>query len=178
MALGIRKGSVITGDLMERAVMMDAEYRARRAALELLSYRSRSEAELGKKLADKGFEADTVRSVVSDLVDRGLLDDNAFATEFVAQRVKSKGHGAVRLRSDLIRRGVNAEVVERALLKIRDDIDWKSTALKVASRKWDGMPKHLEITRRRKRLHDHLARRGFDFGLIREVVDEVTDRGC
>ncbi|MBT8402161.1 MAG: RecX family transcriptional regulator, partial [Rhodothermia bacterium] len=55
--------------------------------------------------------------------------------------------------------------------------DWKEAATEEARKKWKKMPDGLDLTRKKRRLRDHLVRRGFDFGIIREVMEEVANGG-
>ncbi len=171
---GIRVGTDLTTDLLESAQEADASYRARDAALLLLSYRPRTTAELSRRLAEKGYANNVVAAVVRDLTDEGLIDDVGFADEYVEQRVRGQRHGLVRIRTELAKKGVPPPIVEAAISRAALDADWKAAATHEARRKWGSMPNGLDLMRKKKRLHDHLVRRGFDFGLIREVMEEVA----
>lgn len=174
-SIGIQVGSILTSKLLESAKSADAPYRARDAALHLLSYRPRTTAELRKKLLQKEYPVDAVESVIRSLTDEGLIDDNAFATEFVEQRVRGRRHGIVRIRSELLKRGISTSVINTAIRRGATHNDWQEAAMQEANNKWRKMPDGLALRRKRKRLHDHLVRRGFDFSLIREVMQKVED---
>ena len=66
--------------------------KAKNAALRLLSYRSRSEKEVQRRL-ERRFTQDAVARTLSDLRRQGLLDDAAFAKEWRYQRERFRPRG-------------------------------------------------------------------------------------
>lgn len=178
VSIGIQVGTILTAQLQELAKRADASYKARDSAVHLLAYRPRTTTELRRKLVEKGYPDDSVETVIRDLTEEGLIDDNAFATEFVEQRVRGGRHGRVRIRSELLKRGISASAANIAIRESSTHSDWKDAAAKEARKKWQKMPDSLELERKKKRLHDHLVRRGFDFSLIREVMEEVANGGA
>jgi regulatory protein len=71
--------------------------KAKNAALRLLSYRSRSEKEVQRRLAGR-FTQDAVDRTLSDLRSQGLLDDAAFAKEWREQRERFRPRGPAVIR--------------------------------------------------------------------------------
>ena len=73
--------------------------------------------------------------IVSECERLHLLDDESFASEFVASRHRSKGHGPTRLRSDLMKKGVAQETIDKAM----DNLDPERVgerAEEVLRKKW------------------------------------------
>ncbi|MGH2755031.1 MAG: regulatory protein RecX [Actinomycetota bacterium] len=96
----------------EPATDSDEEYRAAMSrAGSILARRSHSQKELKDKLGGLGPEiADRVLDRLSAL---GILDDEAFAEEWVESNRGRKGLEA--LRAGLSARGIDAEIVDRVL---------------------------------------------------------------
>lgn len=103
-----------------------AERRARRlevddpaevlaAAARLLENRSRTKAEVRRRLTEQGFRPDLVEGAVVRLVELGYLDDAAFARAWVESRDRARPRGARALRDELRRKGVTADDAEAAL---------------------------------------------------------------
>lgn len=76
-----------------------------------LARRPHSRAELGLKL--KAFEPEVVEAALVRLEELGLIDDVAFAEQWVRER--SQGRGPRALRVELAQKGVAQEVIEAAL---------------------------------------------------------------
>ena len=71
--------------------------KAKNAALRLLSYRSRSEKEVQRRLEGR-FTKEAVERTLSDLRRQGLLDDAAFAKEWREQRERFRPRGPAVIR--------------------------------------------------------------------------------
>jgi regulatory protein len=139
-------------------------------ALNYLSYRPRSEKEVRQNLK----KHDTHPGVIDEIIDRlkrgGLVNDSSFAELWVENRSEFRPRGARMLRSELWQKGISDEVISETL----DDLDETSLALK-AARKKARRYRDLEREEFRKKLFGFLARRGFHYGIIAEVVPTVWE---
>src|SRR5215475_15162540 len=85
-------------------------------ALNLLSYKPRSLAEMRARLMEKDWaEAAVVDQVLARLEESGYLNDEDFATNFANSRLTAKPVGRTRLRRDLQRKKLQSETIESAL---------------------------------------------------------------
>ena len=75
---------------------------------------------LRDKLLDKGHDEQAAEYAVAWLLERGLLDDAAYA-ESVVRSCARKGYGELRIRQELARRGVARETAEEALQPFSPD---------------------------------------------------------
>ena len=62
----------------------DSLERARSHALRLLKFRPRSEAELRRRLIQKGFSSSVAEALLAEMKRQGLLNDSKFARLFAA----------------------------------------------------------------------------------------------
>ncbi len=92
------------------------------AGLRFLEPRARSTSEVRRRLTSAGYRPDLVESVVERLGDLDMLDDEAFAREWIRSRDRAHPRGERALRSELRAKGVSAEVVS-AVLAERSDPD-------------------------------------------------------
>lgn len=90
----------------------DAE--AERLAVAALERRPRTEAELRRTLAARGFSAARVDAVVGRLRRAGFLDDRALAVQYLLSRSERLGHAPARLAAELRARGVPAATLAEA----------------------------------------------------------------
>ncbi|OWF83979.1 recombination regulator RecX [Yersinia frederiksenii] len=123
-------------------------------AMRLLSQRDHSESELRRKLAVQPFSAKghwgkravsgseepaedidpkVIEQVIAYCYQHNWLDDSRFATSYINSRSR-KGYGAQRIRSELMRKGVDKELIQAAF-EI-SEIDWSLLAKEVAQRKF------------------------------------------
>lgn len=155
---------------------MKAETTTYDRALNLLTFRARSEAELRRKLLQKGEDAAEVEDVIARLRDQKLLDDADFARQFARTKVLGAGASRRRIVQELTRKGVARGVADEAVegLQESEGIDPSGAIHRVAEKKWKLLGKLDDFTRRR-RLYAFLARRGFDTDEIRTAMNALGE---
>lgn len=84
------------------------------AAVRLLARREHSRAELQRKLAERGIPEELVDTVLDSLAARRLQSDERYAESLLASRI-GRGQGPVRIRRELVERGVDAAQIDAAL---------------------------------------------------------------
>jgi regulatory protein len=170
---GLRRGMEADEARLATLQEEDLRWRAREAALHLLSFRARSRAELASRLRRREFPPEVVESCVADLAAAGLLDDSAFAEAFVRDGIRGKPRGPRRLASELRAKGVAPEEVSAAIREVlgAEDVSEVELARQAAAR-WRPRPGEDPV-RARRRLHGYLARRGFGHEAIHEVLAEL-----
>lgn len=137
------------------------EAQAKDVCLRLLTDRARSRAELADKLAAKGFAADVAERALNRLAEVGLIDDAAFAEQWVHSRHTFSGKGKKVLAEELRRKGVAPEIAAPALAAITGD-DERARAAELVRQKLRTLPRDLDRDKATRRLVSMLARRGYD----------------
>jgi len=151
-------------------------------ALEWVLVRPRSEKELNDYLVKKlrTSSSDTLKAVrpslrssedVSELlktilerlIAKGYVDDRKFAEYYVENRFVKKGISRKRLKMELIKKGINKDIIDE-VLDVRND---EEEALKI-------------IAKKRARYDDdkliqYLCRQGFSYQLAQSLVTRETD---
>lgn len=146
--------------------------RARNAAYRYLTIRPRSRWEVEQRLADRGFVKDIIVSVLDHLVRLGYLDDEQFARDWAASRVRTRGFGRRRIEQDLRNRGISTEVIRRTMAGLFADQPEAEIARKEAEKKIRTMSR-LDPEVRRRRLAGFLERKGFTSDIIRSILYAV-----
>lgn len=148
----------------------DLEF-ARKIALDLLSVRQRSEAELREALAKRQVPEPIVDELCARFTEVGLLDDAKFAATLASSRSRFSQRGRVRIRQELRQKGVDDEVAAEAIAEISPD-DELEAARAVAEKKMRSL-RGLEYRVAQRRLAGVLARRGFSPDLVMRVTKEA-----
>lgn len=137
----------------------------RSVAMDLLTGREYSRAELGKKL-EKRFEGnESIGDVLERLQEEGLQSDERFTEAFLRSRLY-RGHGLARIKMDIRQKGIRDELLEAAVEQ--SDIDWFALAREVAQRKF-GSSLATEQKEKAKRMR-FLQYRGFNFEQIKYAL--------
>lgn len=147
-------------------------------ALELLSFRARSESELERRLLRGGHSPSTTASALRRCRELGYLDDRAFALAHVRDRLRLRPKGRRALRSELFRKGVDGELAEAAIDEAFAEagVDEADLARRLAGKRVEALG-NLEVDVARRRLGGYLVRRGFPPPLVRSVVAEALPVG-
>ncbi|WP_051580117.1 regulatory protein RecX [Pseudonocardia acaciae] len=153
----------------------DPETVAKAICLRLLTDRARTRTELAAALHRKGVPAEVAERVLGRFSEVGLIDDAAFAEQWVRSRHNSRGLARRALAAELHRKGVDGEVVGRAVAALDRDSE-ERRARELVDRKLRTIPSADH--RAANRLVGMLARKGYPAGLAYRVVREaLSERG-
>ena len=142
-------------------------------ALRLLALRPRTQAELRRRLAQRGFRPQDIEATIVRLSELGLVDDAAFARFWVEQRAAFRPSGRRRLIAELRAKGVAHEAIDEALQE-QDD----SASIEAVARRRAATLVNVREATFSRRLQAFLLRRGFDASLARTVVGRLLrERG-
>ena len=157
-------------DQLSAAADVEAAYRTALRALEIRSF---ARGDLTRRLLRKGHPRPAVEGALERAAKLGLLDDAAFARNYVQTRA-ARGRGPARLTRDLLSMGVERSLINRAL-----DAEWPEgsdrTAVPLAlAHKRAGQLGGLPRQTKRRRVVAYLARRGFTGREISDMVEKVV----
>jgi len=163
---GLHHGQVLSDSRVEELAAADLFGKCLNAALRLLSYRPRSEAEIRTRLSRR-FDRETIEGVILQLRERQMIDDVAFAAFWREARDSFSPRGRLLLKVELRNKGIDPELIDKVL----DGIDDEESAYRAAQKRGRTLAKEDYETFRRK-LGAFLRRRGFSYG----VVNRTTER--
>lgn len=167
--------------------------------LRWISSRPHSEKELMIYLNKPNPKAKTPKSemavqmVIDKLTKLGYVNDEEFAKWYIESRTRSRPRGKRLLALELRAKGIDKEVIT-SLLEARDEHQSFSSpvsplflqspllppseedlAFKVAEKKYPSY-KNLERREFKQKMSAYLARRGFDWETIRQVIDQLLQK--
>lgn len=173
--LGLEEGTELTEERLHDVLREAQRQEAMDVALSYLSHRSRSRAEVRRRLRREDVAETVVEDVLARCEEMGYLDDREFAAGWARDRIRLKPRGRLRLVAELRKKGVSeadAEAgVERAFREA--DVTERELLERAARKRWESRRTDDPRTARR-RLAGYLKRRGFPFHDIREVVDRLV----
>jgi regulatory protein len=169
-AARLKVGQELSDADIARLQKQDEIERAYERALNFLSYRPRSEAEVRRNLRGKDAEEQVIERVIERLTRAGLLDDREFARYWVENRAQFKPRGARALRQELWEKGVPDAVVAETL----EGFDEEEAARQVAETGARKMA-HLAPRDFRRKLSAYMMRRGFSYAVINPLIEEMLE---
>lgn len=136
-------------------------------ALNLISYRQRTEAELRRRLSEKAAP-DIVDVAVERLKEQGLVDDAKYAMEWSDSRARRSPRSSRMIVRELVNKGVSPSLAESSV----EDLDDDDTALDAASR-FARRLADADYEQFHRRLWGHLQRRGYGASVSRRVISSL-----
>jgi regulatory protein len=150
----------------------DPESVARTILLDQLTGRARSRRELADKLRQRRVPDEVATRLLDRFTEVGLVDDAAFARQWVESRQASRGLAKRALADELRRKGVDPEVVREAVDEV-DPADEEAAARALVRKKLPSL-RRVDRATATRRLAGMLARKGYPAGLAFAVVrDEL-----
>jgi regulatory protein len=164
----LRVEEELSAEQIEALARSDGIQRCFNAAVHYLSYRPRSEPELRERLERRGFNGDSVETVIARLKEQRLVDDTAFAQFWTDNRESFSPRSRWLTRLELRRKGVAEDIIDRVV----GTIDEEDSAYRAALKKARSLPQS-DYQSFRRRLGEHLKRRGFSYGVINNTVNRL-----
>ena len=167
-AAWLQVGQELSPEKIQELQDVDAQEVAYQRALNFISYRPRSEAEVRKNLQKHETPEEVIIEILARLRQNGLVDDLQFAQTWVENRSTFRPRGRRALAVELRQKGITNEAIDEALRELDEDSLAYQAALK-QSRKYSG----LEWQVFRQKMGAFLARRGFSYGVAKPVIEQV-----
>ena len=165
---GLTTNQELSSGQVKALAAADRHRRCLNTAIRYIGYRPRSEFEIRQRLRQRGFEDDYVEKVVADLKEQGLIDDTSFARFWKENREDFSPRSRWLTGVELQRKGIDRETIEQVVNEVDDNTSAYRAALSKA--------RHLSSSDYqifRRRLGEHLKRRGFTYEVINNVIDKV-----
>ncbi|MBA3658244.1 MAG: regulatory protein RecX [Gemmatimonadales bacterium] len=170
---GIRVGADLDSEQGQRLSEAADREAAYHTILRALGRRAYARADLARRLVRRGHAKDAVEAGLVRAEAAGFLDDAAYALHYVQTRAPN-GRGPARLVRDLLSRGVDRALVDRAIaIQWPDGSDRGAAAFALAEKRaaqLGALPRQAK----RRRLLAYLARRGYTGHQVTEIVGKVV----
>jgi regulatory protein len=165
---GLTVGQEVNEDRRETLADLDRYQRCHNAALRFLAYRPRSEAEIRQRLQRHGYDGKDIDKTLARLKEQGLADDTAFARFWRENRDTFSPRSRRLTKLELQRKGLSSDIIEQVISEVDDGDNAYRAAISRARRL-----SLADYQVFRERLGGYLGRRGFSYGIIKEVIERV-----
>ena len=154
------------------AVTPEEQKSVRRKAMLLLEHMDRTEKGLSDRLRQAGFSAEAAEDAMDYVRSYGYLNDQRYAVNYISFRMGTKSRQ--KILQELARKGIDREVAlaaweEAAEIEEPDEL----AVLRTAVNKKCQSDTVLD-EKGMRRLQGFLLRRGFSYGDISHVLDEMN----
>lgn len=175
--LGIYKGLGVTKRDIKGWERVDMCERLYKNVLNLITRRPRSKREIYLYLERKLFKVEEkeriVQKVLLKLEKQGYIDDLSFATWWVNERMSYKPRGKFLIQQELRQKGVNHDIIARAIEKAGLDSEKEMEyALKLGKKKKKFLG-NLKNDKDKRKFFNYLIGKGFGYSVIRRVYEKL-----
>lgn len=170
VAAWLKIGQQLSQKNIDELLSGDTVETAYQRALNFLSYRLRSITEVERNLIKHETDQHIISRTIQRLIDKKYLDDEEFAIRWVENRGEFRPRGTHMLRSELRQKGVSSKNIEAALLNLDEwELAYKAASLRAPRLKMKGWEEF------RRKMYGYLARRGFNYENLSEIVSMVWE---
>lgn len=166
---GIKEGTHIPFDDFLEINHLSNCNRAYEKALYLLDYRDRTFVEIKRKLLEN-YPPEAVDYALERVQDLGLIDDENFARRFAGEMINFKNYGKKRVESELYRRGVERDIIDKVLAEF--DIDNEEKIREIIKRKYYPVSDDKKEV---AKIINALMRQGYSYSDIKNALKLTED---
>ena len=163
----VAKGMELSEEETDRLIYENDLRRARERALYLMESRDHSYRELFDKL-EKNYSEDICFEVCNRLAEIGVINDRRYAEKLCRQLFEVKKLGRYRVRQEMRLKGLGSEIIEEAMENFSEEDEPFERLEKLVEQKYE---RYLTDRKGVEKVRNALARKGYSFGEIKEVLD-------
>lgn len=158
-------------EIQEMKYFSDIE-RAKSRAINYISGKLKTKYEVRLKLKEKDFTEDIIDEVIDILEKEEYLNDRLYCEVFIEDKKQLNGYGKNKIKSLLIQKGVSKSVFEDYLDEFEYEEEFDN-ALKMGIKKLNLLSNEDDNFKKKQKLINYLAYRGFSFDVINDVLREI-----
>ena len=158
-------------EILEMKYFSDIE-RAKSRAINYISGKLKTKYEVRLKLKENGFAEDVIDEVLDILEKEEYLNDKIYCEIFIEDKKKINGYGKNKIKSLLIQKGISKNIFEDFLNEFEYDEEFDN-ALKMGIKKLELLSNEEDNFKKKQKIINYLAYRGFGFDVINDVLKEI-----
>lgn len=173
LKFNLAKGDTVTPSLFRKLQRQEGRFAVKSYMMKLLSRRDHARKELFVKAIRKDYTEDVIEDVLDELQQKEYLDEEKFAEKFASDKSRLNKWGPAKIKSHLFKKGISNDLAEQSIQKAFRNIDLKQTFLDLVLKRKRRFLKEENLYKRKKKVVDHLARKGYRPGDIFEHIDTL-----
>ncbi|GDX61694.1 hypothetical protein LBMAG33_0040 [Candidatus Levyibacteriota bacterium] len=140
--------------------------------LNFLSYRPRSEKEVRDHLFSKKSPTEFISRIIQECKDKGFINDEKFVVWWIDQRNAFRPRGSRLIKLELREKGISTEIINNVLSLIESSETQLATAKAIIQKRVYKM-QNIPFKELKEKLSQYLERKGFDYEIIRQAIDDL-----
>ncbi len=148
---------------------------ARESIYRYCNYQPRSHQEARHKLYELGCKTPEVEELISELIEKGILNEEHYARSLARGKFRMKQWGRVKILQQLKLQKVSDYCIKKAMTEIDPD-EYYDTLKKLAEKKWVELKSEKLQPIKKNKTYRYLAQKGYESSLITDVINEIIIR--
>ncbi|MBT8319539.1 MAG: RecX family transcriptional regulator [Gramella sp.] len=137
------------------------------------AYRDRSQKEVEDKLNELRMIPEAKEKIIISLMQENFLNEERFARSFVRGKFRIKKWGRIKITQELKKREISAPIIKLGLTEIKES-EYRATLYELAEKK-EKTISEPNAFKKKKKLADHLLRKGYESQFVFDCVNDITD---
>jgi regulatory protein len=135
------------------------------------AYQERCHSEVKDKLYSYGVWKKDQDQIIATLIEENYLNEERFAIAFAGGRWRIKQWGRVKIKYELKQKQVSDYCIKKALKQI-DEGEYLKVLAKLAKEKYASLKAEQYLVRKKKTM-DYLIGKGYEFDLVKGLLEKV-----
>jgi len=173
LKFNLAKGETITHALLRKIEREEGRFAVKSYMMRRLGSRDHSRKELFTKAIRKEYPKNIIENVLDELEEKGYLNDISFAEKFAQDKSHLNKWGPNKIKAHLYKKGIPGDVAEQSIQKVFEDKNIKEVLLHLVLKKKRRFLREEDPYKRKKKVVDHLARKGYRSSNIFNHIDEL-----
>lgn len=169
----LARGETITHALLRKIEREEGRFKVKSYLMERLASRDHSRKELFSKAGRKEYPENIIESVLDELEEKGYLDEQRFAESFVRDKSHLNKWGPNKIKAHLYKKGIPNSLAEQSIQKVFVEKNIKDLLLHLVLKAKRRFLREEDPYKRKKKVVDHLARKGYRSSDIYSYIDEL-----
>ncbi len=166
----LKSGQSFEEEFFEELKLENGDYACFNRGLSLLEKSMKSEKMLKDYLKEKGYPRSCIEKATKKLKSYGYIDDGTFCETYISTYLACKSKK--KLKYDLLSKGIKEDIIEEKLSQLFDEEEEKEKLFRLAKRYMSG--KEFELKTKQK-FYNHFVSKGYDYGLVLNVWEELKN---
>ena len=170
---GLKVDQVIDLEKVEKVAREDSFVKCKGSALRMIERSYKTQKEIGDKLFLKGYDKETIERTMEFLKEYKFVNDEAYLNMYIKDKIK--GQGKNKIKYDLMKKGIDDNLIENEILGINEDEE-KETAYAIALKKYNILSKREnDKFKLSQKLYRFLLSKGYNYDIVSYVVKRILE---
>lgn len=168
----LKQNKAIDIDKLKSVVFQDSYMKCKNSALKIIERSYKTKHEMYNKLILKGYDDMTIAKTIEFLQSYNMLNDETFCSMYIKDKIKVQGKS--KIKSELLHKGVDKELVEEKIMEIDTTCEYNA-AYRLAEKKYVILQKTERDYRKiSRKLWDLLMRSGYSSNTTEDIIQKLV----